>query len=149
MEGRGGALLSTAQTQLSDLIRTLQGREDSALKLPCPGRGKLGDGTVGAIVLHIADSYRRIAGFVRGREMDGHGRAHRHEHVSVDDVLERLSGAMDALAVLGTLSDAHLDAVPPASDMKFCDGQRTLEQVIASLLKHQRHQIDAAGAALA
>jgi hypothetical protein len=27
-------------------------------------------------------------------------------------------------------------------EMKFADGRRTLEQTIASLLKHQRHQVD-------
>jgi hypothetical protein len=33
--------------------------------------------------------------------------------------------------------------------MKFADGRRTLEQTIASLLKHQRHQVDSLAAALA
>jgi hypothetical protein len=33
--------------------------------------------------------------------------------------------------------------------MKFADGRRTLEQTIASLLKHQRYQVDRLGAALA
>jgi hypothetical protein len=27
--------------------------------------------------------------------------------------------------------------------MRFADGERTLEQILASLLKHQRHQVDA------
>jgi hypothetical protein len=33
--------------------------------------------------------------------------------------------------------------------MKFCDGQRTLEQILTSLLNHQSHQLDALRAALA
>jgi hypothetical protein len=33
--------------------------------------------------------------------------------------------------------------------MKFADGRRTLEQTIASLLNHQRHQVDSLAAALA
>jgi hypothetical protein len=41
-----------------------------------------------------------------------------------------------------------MDSVPPAGEMKFADGERTLEQIIASLLKHQRHQVDALAAAL-
>jgi hypothetical protein len=51
--------------------------------------------------------------------------------------------------VLGDLTDAQLEAVPPASDMKFCDGQRTLVQVVTNLLNHQSHQLDALKAALA
>jgi hypothetical protein len=30
--------------------------------------------------------------------------------------------------------------VPPADEMRFADGQRTLEQVVVSLLNHQRRQ---------
>jgi hypothetical protein len=33
--------------------------------------------------------------------------------------------------------------------MKFADGERTLEQILASILKHQRHQVDTLAAALA
>jgi hypothetical protein len=51
--------------------------------------------------------------------------------------------------VLGELDDVALDAAPPAGDMRFADGERTLEQVVASILKHQRHQVDALAAALA
>jgi hypothetical protein len=43
----------------------------------------------------------------------------------------------------------QLDTVPPASDMKFCDGQRTLEQVVTNLLNHQNHQLDALKTAIA
>jgi hypothetical protein len=31
-----------------------------ALHLPCAGREKLGDGTVGAVAMHTADNYLRI-----------------------------------------------------------------------------------------
>ena len=33
--------------------------------------------------------------------------------------------------------------------MKFCDGQRTLEQIVTNLLNHQRHQLEALKAAVA
>jgi hypothetical protein len=39
--------------------------------------------------------------------------------------------------------------VPPADQARFCDGQRTLEQVLSRMLKHQSHQIDALRAAIA
>jgi hypothetical protein len=32
------------------------------LARPCPGRGKLGDGTVGAVATHTTDSYHHVAG---------------------------------------------------------------------------------------
>ena len=35
------------------------------------------------------------------------------------------------------------DAIPPKDSFRFCDGERTLEQVLVALLKHQGHQVDA------
>jgi hypothetical protein len=63
-------------------------------------------------------------------------------------LLERLSAARDAVALLAELREEQLDLVPAASEMKFCDGRRTLEQILSSLLKHQRHQVDAVKAAV-
>jgi hypothetical protein len=64
-------------------------------------------------------------------------------------VLDRLCSGREAMRVLAELTDEQLDTVPPASDMKFCDGQRTLEQIVTNLLKHQSHQLDALKGALA
>jgi hypothetical protein len=46
------------------------------------------------------------------------------------------------------LTDEQLDAVPPGSRIRFSDGQRTVEQVVTSMLKHQSHQIEALKAAV-
>ena len=62
-------------------------------------------------------------------------------------VIAQLSASRDALGRIAELTDRQLDAVPPKDSFRFCDGQRTLEQVIASLLKHQSHQLDALKAA--
>jgi hypothetical protein len=62
-------------------------------------------------------------------------------------LVKQLSAARDALGRIGELSDRQLDAIPPKDSFRFCDGQRTLEQVLASLLKHQSHQIEALEAA--
>ncbi len=70
------------------------------------------------------------------------------ESVDLDGLLERLSAARDALSVLAELTDEQLDTVPPADSFRFCDGQRNLEQVVAGLLRHQSHQVDAVTAAL-
>jgi hypothetical protein len=164
MSGRGTRLLETVDGQISELIAILSSRDDAALRLPCPGREKLGDGTVAACAMHTADNYHRIAAFLQGQRGGGHTRIakllHRHgedqhqdnyqaDNIDLAAVLDRLSAARAALRVLGDLTDAQLDTVPPASEMKFCDGQRTLEQIMANLLTHQNHQLDALRAAIA
>jgi len=154
MGERGAQLLDTTDRQISELIGLLSTAGDAALKLPCPGREKLGDGTVGATALHTADRYHRIAEFLeatvdaRRRHTPrrlapavdcrhGHTpRDHGAENLELDDLLERLSAARKAMGLLAELSDEQLDAVPPAGEMRFCDGRRTLEQIMASLFKH-------------
>jgi CheY-like chemotaxis protein len=144
---RAAALFATATDQISELIDLLSTEGDAALMLPCPGRGKLGDGTVGATAAHTAGSYHRIAAFLEGT-VDADGGEHRGQGLDRDDLFERLASARHALASLAQLTDEQLDVVPADSEMKFCDGRRTLEQILSSLLKHQRHQIDAVKAAV-
>jgi hypothetical protein len=62
--------------------------------------------------------------------------------------VEQLSASREALGRLLELTNGQLDATPPKDSFRFCDGQRTLEQVLTSLLKHQSHQIDALRAAI-
>ena len=62
-------------------------------------------------------------------------------------VVVQLSVCRDTLGRIAELTDTQLDAIPPDGSFRFCDGERTLEQVLASLLKHQRHQLDALKAA--
>lgn len=179
MSERATQLHQLVDRQLSELIGLLSTRDEAALRLPCPGREKLGDGTVAACASHTADSYLRIAAFLRGgdhqpaahgdrgrgphrvpsflrarghrseHDQGGHSAPHRAENVDRAGLLERLSSGRDALGILRELTDEQLDAVPPASDMKFCDGQRTLQQIVTNLLNHQTHQLDTLKAALA
>jgi hypothetical protein len=144
---RAAALSATATDQISELIDLLATQGDAALTLPCPSRGKLGDGTVGATAAHTAGSYHRIAAFLEGT-VDADGGEHQARSPDRDDLLERLSSARHALASLARLTDEQLDVVPAASEMKLCDGRRTLEQILSGLLRHQRHQIDAVKAAV-
>jgi hypothetical protein len=179
MSERGNQLLDTADDQISALIDLFSARGEAALSLPCPGREKLGDGTVAALALLTADRYLRIAEFLQatsqkpGARANARHRPHRNprslrsrahaprgnadshhdedmhdgdytaENVDLHALLERLSAARDALSLLADLTDEKLCTVPPKGSFRFCDGQRTLEQVVASLLKHQRHQVDA------
>jgi hypothetical protein len=173
----GPRLHTTANGQIAELIELFSTREEAVLSLPCPGRAKLGEGTVAACASHAADNYLRIAAFLDSVEKTppahghgggphrtpssltardhasgpghgGHGVAHTAEQVDRQSLLQRLSAAGGALSALAALTDEQLDAVPPAGNMKFCDGQRTLEQIITNLLNHQSHQLDAIRAAL-
>lgn len=174
MSERAAGLFQTADEQISDLIALLGAADQAALNAPCAGREKLGDGTVAAIAMHTADNYHRIADYLDADTQPSsrkperrhripfaahspHGRhdnsdratAYRSENIALRALLERLATAQARLNPLADLSDERLAAVPPASEMRFADGQRTLEQIMVSLLNHQRHQCDALTAALA
>jgi hypothetical protein len=185
MSERGLHLLEMAQGQITGLIDLLCAGGDGVLGMPCPGREKLGDGTVAACASHTADRYKLIAEFLQtvgkmpaanaakkraphriprlplarahgpGSHAQGEHEQRRHDgdytdqSVDLDDLLERLSASRDALVLLAELTDERLDTVPPAGSFRFCDGQRTLEQVVAGLLKHQGHQVDAIRATVA
>jgi hypothetical protein len=155
MSDRGSQLLKTADRQITDLAALLSTTEEATLHNPCPGREKLGDGTVAAVALHAAGTYLRIAGFLpvhrehsRFGEV-GHEGTHETEHVDIPELIQQLAAGRQALSPLADLTDTQLDAVPSAGQSRFCDGKRTTEEVLAAMLKHQAHQIDAITAAIA
>jgi hypothetical protein len=150
MSLRAEQLQETADRQISTLVERLSAAGKPGLVRPCPGREKLGDGTVGAVAAHAADNYHRIARFAGAIPDSGaqnhsgqRSEGYRATQVELDALLARLAAARDALVTIAQLSDEQLDSVPPAGAMKFADGERTLEQIVASLLKHQHHQVDA------
>jgi hypothetical protein len=151
---RAQHLAQIADRQIADLAERLSAAGDEGLRRPCPGRAKLGDGTVGTVAAHVADNYHRIAEFVAAiragdeRHHPQHGAAARAREVELDVLLVRLAAAQDALAAIAHLTDEQLHAVPAPGEMKFADGERTLEQIVASLLKHQDHQVAALTAGL-
>jgi hypothetical protein len=179
MTERARELSVTADGQIAELIDLLSTLDQAALDRPCPGREKLGDGTIGAAARHTADNYERIANFVQSSDRitaAAHGGHHiprflralghgpqdhtDHDHaatqddngyaadnVDLDAVVVQLNVSREALGRIGELTDGELDAVPPKDSFRFCDGQRTLEQVLAGLLKHQAHQLAALGTA--
>ena len=185
MTERTGELHTTFNNQVEHLIELISDLDQRALTLPCPGREKLGDGTVGAIIKHTTDNYQRIADFVttsdhatdhaRSARHAGHRiprlfkavghRAPNHEQHAADGdghddqytaddlkpnlIVTQLVATQGIFGRIAELTDAQLDTIPPKDSFRFCDGQRTLEQVLASLLKHQRHQLDALDHALA
>ena len=172
---------STADRQISRLIGLVSRVDETVLRLPCPGREKLGAGTVGALASHTADSYLRIAAVLQttnepsparpgsdrvvrllsarshtppchadsGHNDGTYDRGYKAENVGLPGLIERLSTGREALSLLADLTDDQLDTMPSAGSLRFCDGQRTLAQVMSSLLKHQGHQIDVINSAVA
>jgi hypothetical protein len=65
MTERGRALHVAADEQIAELTAVISTVDEVGLRLPCPGREKLGDGTVGASVRHTPDNYQRIVAFVQ------------------------------------------------------------------------------------
>ncbi len=155
MSLRARELYETADSQIAELTARLSSSTSGAGRLdqPCPGRGKLGDGTIAAVAAHTADNYRRIAQFVAdigaggGPRFPDHHGAHHPPTSTSTFLLTRLEAAQHAIAPIRELGDDQLDSVPPAGQMRFADGERTLEQVLTSLLRHQRHQVDAVATA--
>ena len=184
MTERGKQLHATIDHQIAELIDLVSALDEAGLRRPCPGREKLGDGTVGASARHTADNFRRIAGFVQTSDRlsgahgparqgghriprllraSGHGPSDHAEHdsgagghddgytadtIDVGAVVEQLSTSRATLGRTAAMTDTQLEAIPPDGSFRFCDGQRTLEQVLAGLLKHQAHQIEALRSAL-
>jgi hypothetical protein len=77
-----------------------------------------------------------------------HGGLYTVDSIQLDAVVEQLSASRVTLGRITELTDSQLNAIPPKDSFRFCDGQRTLEQVLVSLLKHQRHQVDALASAI-
>ena len=82
------------------------------------------------------------------------GAGQHDDHYSADNidlgaVIEQLTASRATLGRIAELTDSQLAAISPDGSFRFCDGQRTLEQVLASLLKHQGHQVKALRTALA
>jgi hypothetical protein len=182
---RATQLHAAAEQQLEGLIDTLSSVDEPILRRPCPGREKLGDGTIGAMAAHTAENYLRIGAFLatsarmstdhgdrlpgkhripgvlrrlghtppdhtqHGHSGNGHDNGYTADSASLPELIERLSAAREQLAHIAGLTDQQLDAVPLKDSFRFCDGQRTLEQVLAGLLKHQDHQVQTITAALA
>ena len=155
MSERDTQLFELAERQIAELLALISTGGEPLLRRPCPRREKLGHGTVAAVASHIANTYQRIAAFIRGEGEGEYERAAARYHqansqnIPLHQLLEELSAAQRGLSSLADLTDEHLDTVPPPDAARFCDGKRTLEQVLAGMLNHPGHQVDAVRAATA
>ena len=151
MSERAEQVHAAADRQIAELIEALSSADDEALHRPCPGREKLGDGTVGAIAEHTAGNYQRIGRFVAAGEVMSSRHQDKSATGSADrrEIVARLAAAREDFTRIAELTDQQLDRVPPKDSFRFCDGERTLEQVLLGLLKHQDHQVQSLRAALA
>jgi hypothetical protein len=136
---RAQQLHATAEQQIGELVDLTSTLDDAALRRPCPGREKLGDGTVGALARHTADNYHRIAAFVStgDRTSAAHGPTDHAQHgpsrgqagheyvagnVELGALATQLSVARGDFSRLAELTDVQLDAIPPKDSFRFCDG---------------------------
>ena len=168
MSERSELLHQAADQQIADLLELTDQLTPDTLQRPCPGRQKLGDGTLGALVAHTTDNYKRIAAFASGQtgNPDGdtpprdvhsmprflrvlghrppeHGTAYSADSAQPNEIAGQLHAVRASLRNVAALSDAQLDAIPADGSFRFCDGKRTFEQVLSALLKHQARQLDA------
>jgi hypothetical protein len=151
---RGEQLHAVVDAQLAELLDLVRALSPPRARLPLPGREKLGDGTVGAVAIHTAGNYRRIAVFVSG--LGGHTGDSPGQHsggfggdaVDLPALTAMLAATRAELNRIVGLTDAELDAVPPAGSFRFADGQRNLEAVLTGLFKHQAHTVRALAGAL-
>jgi hypothetical protein len=156
-------LLDLANGQIAELHKLLSNRDEDALILPCPGRENLGDGSVGATARHLAHAYQQLARFIQA---DGaapgvgsagghrhHQQPHHHRHdgerAGVQELQQQLSAAVGAFGGPGRTQRRAIRQRPARGSFRYCDGRRTLEQAIASVLRHQQHLVDAVKKALA
>jgi hypothetical protein len=167
MSQRATQLHAVADQQVSDLLGLVSRQTPETLRRPCPGRQKLGDGTVGALIAHTADNYERIAGFASGQDevatghvpptgghtlprflraightRPEHGGKYTSQAVEPQALRDQLDGIQTRLAQVADLTDDRLDAVPADGSFRFCDGKRTFEEVLHALLNHQAKQLE-------
>jgi DinB family protein len=148
MDARAEALHANAAQQIDTLIEFAADLDTADLRRPCPGRERLGDGSVGTLLAHTTDNYLRIAAFLRGEASPTEG-GHRPGHhgptkaADPDELRHRLARARVELGRIAELDSDELDSIPPAGSFRFSDGNRTVEQVIDAVLTHQGHQVEA------
>ncbi len=155
MSVRAEELHSKADDQVGKLIDLVSAFDDADLRRPCPGREKLGDGSVGTLIAHTADNYLRIAALLgtadhsaegpRSPRDHGHGDLPAAGGADAAELRRRLTSARTDLSAIAALDDRRLDSIPPEGAFRFCDGKRNLEEVLAALLTHQGHQVEALG----
>jgi hypothetical protein len=73
----------------------------------------------------------------------GHGEPYSADRVSQPELITQLGTTRASLRNIADLTDMQLDSIPPDGSFRFCDGKRSLHQVLEGLLKHQDHQISA------
>jgi hypothetical protein len=155
MTERGSQQHAIADRQTGELLDLVSTLDEATSRLPCPGREKLGDGTVAANARAHGRQLRtdrgirwrdrpRVRAAARAQRRSSPTRRSVHsDDTDLDGLIEQIGVTRDSLACIAEFSDSQLDAVPPAGSFRSADGDRTVEQVLAALLRHQRHQLDA------
>ena len=83
----------------------------------------------------------------RGHRPPDHGSGYTAGSANSHEISAQLSAVRALLPTIASLTDEQLSAVPPEESFRFCDGKRTVEEVLRALLKHQSRQLDTIRAA--
>src|SRR5437868_5020426 len=110
MTERGEQLHATAARQIAELIDLMAKADEATLRLRCPGRAKLGDGSVAACAQHTTDNYKRIAAFVQtsdrmssGPGAPQHADGYTADNINVRALVEQLLASRETLGRTGEL----------------------------------------------
>lgn len=125
MSERATRLHATADEQIAELIDLVARLDEVTLRLPCPGREKLGG--------HGIPRFLKALGH-RPPEHDDHSHdatgpqdnQYQADHVEPHALREQLAATRETLARIATLTDGQLETIPLEGSFRFCDGQRTL-----------------------
>jgi len=143
--------------QLDQARAMLASADDADLHRPYVDReGDHSANSVGTAALHFVEGYQKIgrllkgAGYVSSSFSDsttqphGHGR---HNEAELSDVVKGLDAAKVRLTLLADLTDEQLDSVPGIRN-QWADGERTLLDVLDTIIDHQAGHLASLGDAL-
>lgn len=146
MSDRGTELMAKVLEQLDQASALLAGSDESALHRPYVDReGDHSANSVGSAALHFIEGYQKIgrllkgAGYVSASLAEGAPQPHghgKHHDPDMSDVVKGLDAAKIRLTLLADLSDEQLDSVPSVRN-QWADGERTLLQVLDTIIDHQ------------
>ena len=143
-DGTVGALIAhTADNYARITAFIADGERTTAQRAPARRRTHQVPHVIRALGHRASDPQQHGPGAHRGPGRHGHETQYSGAREKPDALAQRLTATRSALSRIADLDDEQLDAIPPKDSFRFCDGERTLEQVISALLKHQESQLTA------
>jgi hypothetical protein len=153
---RSDSLADRIETRSRELTSFLTGLGEADLRAPTEDPGGR---SAGEVVAHLGEGYHEVLAWLGRAAQDPSGAADtapagdgHHDHggpVDVPAVVHELEhGGVRWAALVRGFTDGQLDRVPPATP-GYTDGQRTLEQIVTSMLEHQEAHLNSIRRAVA